>query len=193
TLLRCLPGLRTLRSVLRAALLAVFHARGIERSANDVITHSRQVLHTAAAHEHDRVLLQVVADAGDVRGDFNGIREANAGDLAESGVRLLRRLRVDADAHTALFRAAHQRRRLRLGGDALAAHSYQLRKCRHSLSSLFADTNSARECTRVSTALASRAQKSARAHQAERCTAIPETSKKLRTHSKRQNDALGFD
>src|SRR5436190_3724858 len=34
---------------------------------------------------------------------------------------------------------------------------------------------------------------SARAHQAERCTAIPETSKKLRTHSKRQNDALGFD
>src|SRR5256885_2661709 len=46
---------------------------------------------------------------------------------------------------------------------------------------------------RVSTALASRAQKSARAHQAERCTAIPETSKKLRTHSKRQKDALGFD
>src|ERR1700756_340529 len=34
---------------------------------------------------------------------------------------------------------------------------------------------------------------SARAHQAERCTAIPETSKKLRTHSKRQNYALGFD
>src|SRR6267378_2157671 len=34
---------------------------------------------------------------------------------------------------------------------------------------------------------------SARAHQAERCTAIPETSKKLRTHSKRQTYALGFD
>src|SRR6266403_1772743 len=34
---------------------------------------------------------------------------------------------------------------------------------------------------------------SARAHQAERCTAIPETSKKLRTHSKGQNYALGFD
>src|SRR5579859_7751826 len=34
---------------------------------------------------------------------------------------------------------------------------------------------------------------SARAHQAERCTAIPETSKKLRTHSKREKYAPGFD
>src|SRR5215467_6083509 len=34
---------------------------------------------------------------------------------------------------------------------------------------------------------------SERAHEAERCTATPEPSKKLRTHSKRQTYALGFD
>src|SRR6516164_9800057 len=33
----------------------------------------------------------------------------------------------------------------------------------------------------------------ARAHYAERRTAIPETSKKLRTHPKRENYSLGFD
>src|SRR5215470_19477876 len=38
-----------------------------------------------------------------------------------------------------------------------------------------------------------RADKRARAHNAERRTAIPETSKKLRTHSKKQTYTLGFD
>src|SRR5262245_61850199 len=38
-----------------------------------------------------------------------------------------------------------------------------------------------------------RKQKRESRHHAERRTAIPETSKKLRTHSKRQNYSLGFD
>src|ERR1043165_7067941 len=38
--------LRTLRAVLRTRLLAVFHALQVERTAHDVITHTRQILDT---------------------------------------------------------------------------------------------------------------------------------------------------
>src|SRR5215468_1304959 len=68
-LLRGGAGLGALGAVFRTALLAVFHAGGVERAAHDVVTHSREILHTAAAHEHDGVLLEVVADARDVGGD----------------------------------------------------------------------------------------------------------------------------
>src|SRR5262249_29875061 len=57
---------RTFRAVFRAPLFAVGHANRIERAAHDVITNARQVFHTAPANQHYRVLLQVVADAGDV-------------------------------------------------------------------------------------------------------------------------------
>src|SRR5690606_3869077 len=65
------------------------------------------------AHEHDRVLLEVVADAGDVRRDLDLARELHAGHLAQRRVRLLGGRRVDAGAHTAPLRAALQGRRLR--------------------------------------------------------------------------------
>src|SRR5438874_10129225 len=107
-------GLRRLGAVLRAALLATGHAGGIERAADDVIADARQVLHAAAADHHDRVLLQVVADARDVRGDLLPVREPYARDFAERGVRLLRRRRVHANAHAALLRTRLHRGRLRL-------------------------------------------------------------------------------
>src|SRR5713101_8936512 len=69
SLLHCvllLRRLRPFRSVLRAPLLAILHSRRIQRPAHDVIAHAGQVLHAAAAHQHDGVLLQVVADAGNV-------------------------------------------------------------------------------------------------------------------------------
>src|SRR5262245_15021110 len=96
-------GLRALRAVFRPPLLAALDAPGAERSANHVISDTRQVLHTAAADEHQRVLLQVVADAGDIGGDFDAVGQADAGHLAEGRVRLLRRLREHADTHTALL------------------------------------------------------------------------------------------
>src|SRR5918994_1261457 len=61
----------------------------------------------AAAHEHDGVLLQVVALARDVRRDLHRVGEAHAGDLAQSRVRLLRRGRVHARAHAAPLRSGH--------------------------------------------------------------------------------------
>src|SRR5437764_737917 len=53
--------LGALGAVLGTRLLAVFHALQVERATHDVITHTRQVLDPAAAHEHDTVILQVVA------------------------------------------------------------------------------------------------------------------------------------
>src|SRR5512135_2458009 len=50
-----------LGAVLRARLLAVLHALRIERAAHDVVAHARQVLDAAAADQHHRVLLQVMA------------------------------------------------------------------------------------------------------------------------------------
>jgi hypothetical protein len=71
-----------------------------------VITHTGQVLDAAAADEHDRVLLEVVADARDVRGDLDPVGQADAGDLAERGVGLLGGGGVDARAHSPLLRRA---------------------------------------------------------------------------------------
>src|SRR5256714_1822053 len=87
-----------------AALLAATHASGVERPAHDLVAHARQVLDAAASHEHDRVLLEVVALARDVRGDLHPVREPHARDLAERRVRLLRRDREDARADAAALR-----------------------------------------------------------------------------------------
>src|SRR5215208_4952213 len=106
--LRGISRLAGLRAVLRAGLLAVAHTGGVERAAHDLVAHARQVLDAAAAHEHDRMLLQVVAFPGDVGGDLHAVRQANARDLAQRGVGLLRRGRVDAGADATALR----------GGDA---------------------------------------------------------------------------
>src|SRR3954464_15310509 len=96
-----------LHSVLGAGLLAIRHPGGVERAADDLVADARQVLDAAAAHEHDGVLLQVVALARDVDRDLHGVGEPHAGHLAQRGVRLLRRRRVHARAHAAPLRSGH--------------------------------------------------------------------------------------
>src|SRR3954454_23139853 len=90
-----------LDAVLGASLLAVADAGGVERPAHDLVAHARQVLDAAAADEHDRVLLQVVALARDVGGDLDAAGDPDAGDLPQLRVRLLRRGRIHARAYTA--------------------------------------------------------------------------------------------
>ena len=68
-----------------------------------MVTNARQVLNAAATDQDQRVLLKVVADTGNVGGDFDAVRQANARDLAKSRVRLLRGGPEDAHAHTALL------------------------------------------------------------------------------------------
>src|SRR3712207_7329069 len=74
--LRGMSALLLLRAVTAAGLLPVADALGIQRTTYDLVPHAGEVLHPAATHQHDRVLLQVVPDARDVRGDL---------DLAEIG------------------------------------------------------------------------------------------------------------
>src|SRR4051794_6496023 len=100
-------ALLRLHAVLGAGLLAVRHPGGVERAADDLVADARQVLDAAAAHEHDGVLLQVVALARDVDRDLHRVGQPAAGNLAERGVRLLRRRRVHAGAHAAALRSGH--------------------------------------------------------------------------------------
>src|SRR5687767_7382567 len=75
-----------LHAVLRAGLLAVGDAGGVERAAHDLVANARKVLDATAAHEHDAVLLQVVPLARDVGGDLHAVGEPHARNLAERGV-----------------------------------------------------------------------------------------------------------
>jgi hypothetical protein len=125
-------SLGALRTILRAALRTLHDANRIKRAAHNVITHTRQILHTAAANQHNRVLLQVMTLARNVRGNLNAVRQANASDLAERRVRLLWRLCIDASANTTTLRRTLQRRRCRLIIRRRAPFSHELIKCRQS-------------------------------------------------------------
>src|SRR5690606_16788710 len=132
----CTRGLRLrpLRTVLGPTLAAVRDTCRIQRPAHHVITHARQILHAAATHEHQRVLLQVVADAGDVGGHLDLIGQPHTRHLAERRVRLLGRLREHTHTHTTLLRALLQRGALRLEVDLLSTLAYELADGRHSVS-----------------------------------------------------------
>src|SRR5271166_3060669 len=128
--------LRPLGAVLRTSLHAAGNAHRIQRAANHVIAHARQILHTAPADQHNRVLLQVVAYAWNVGRHFNSIGQPHARHLAQCRVRFLRSLRVHAGANAALLRTSLQRRARRLVTGPLPALSHQLVKRRHSWSLL---------------------------------------------------------
>src|SRR5690348_11337810 len=78
---RGIAVLLRLHAVLGPRLLAVADAGGVERSANHLVAEARQVLDASTAHEHDRVLLQVVALTGDVGADLHTVGQPHAGDL----------------------------------------------------------------------------------------------------------------
>src|SRR5205823_12363740 len=90
-------------------------------AAHDVIAHARQIFHAAAANQHQRVLLEVVAHTRDVGRHLDAVGQPHASHLAQRRVRLLRRLREDAHAHAALLWAVLQRRTLGLAHNLRAA------------------------------------------------------------------------
>src|SRR3954471_13001025 len=129
--LRGMSALLLLGAVAAASLLTVLDALGVEGAADDLVADAGQILHPAAADEHDRVLLEVVADTGDVGGDLDAAGEPDAGDLAQRRVGLFRRRRVDAGAHATPLRAALERRGLGLVDLVLPALADQLLDRRH--------------------------------------------------------------
>src|ERR1700746_77072 len=68
-------GLRfwSLGSVFRAPLLAIGYPDRVEGSPDYVVADAREIFHAAPPDQHDRVLLQVVADAGDVSRHFDPV------------------------------------------------------------------------------------------------------------------------
>src|SRR5690606_19829998 len=96
-----------------------------------VVANAGKILHTAAADEHDAVLLEVVTLTGDVADDFHAVGETNTADLAKRRVRLLRSRRVDAHAHAALLRARFERGAVGASFLELATVTDELLNCRH--------------------------------------------------------------
>src|SRR4029453_5326602 len=99
---------------------------GVEGAADDLVADAGQVLHPAAADEHDGVLLEVVADARDVGGDLDAAGQADTAHLAKRRVGLLGRGRVDARADPPPLGRPLERRGLGLLDLALAALADQL-------------------------------------------------------------------
>src|SRR5262249_48174205 len=97
----------------------------------DLVAEARQVARAAAPDQDDRVLLEVVTLARDVRSDLNAVREAHTGDLPERRVRLPGRGRGDARADPALLRGSRERRGLDLRLLPGAALANQLIDGRH--------------------------------------------------------------
>jgi hypothetical protein len=122
-------------------LFTIRHTLRVERAAYRVVANAWKVLNPTTPDQNDRVLLEVVADAWDVGGDFETVRETNAANLTESGVRLLRSRGVNAGADTSALRAALQRWRLRLPGFVVAALTDQLIDRRHELQFYLSDKN----------------------------------------------------
>src|ERR1041385_6516094 len=130
---RRLRFLRALGAVFRTTLSTISYADSVERAANYVIADAGKVLHTAAANQNNRVLLQVVANTRDVSRDFDPVGQTHTGDFPQRRVRLLGRLGVNASANATLLRTGLQRRTGRLIPGPLAAAAHQLIKSRHSL------------------------------------------------------------
>src|SRR5207249_467347 len=120
-----------LGAVTGTRLLAVCDTRGVECGADDLVAEPRQVGRPAAANQHNRVLLEVVALAGDVGTDLLPVRQPNARNLPQSRIRLTRRIGVHASADAPLLRRALQRRALGLALCALAALADELIDGRH--------------------------------------------------------------
>src|SRR5688572_9809285 len=125
--------LGALGAVLGTALMTIGNAARVECAANDVIAYARQILHTATANQHDRVLLQIVAFAGDIRGHFVAVRQTNTRHFAERGVRLLGRRGVNTRADAALLGIPLERRLLVSFFNRLPTSADQLVDYRHAV------------------------------------------------------------
>ena len=84
-----------------------------------MVTHTREILNTAAADKHNAVLLKVMADTGNVRRNLDAVGKSDPGDFTKSRVRFLRGLGLNHRAHAPLLRGILVDERTLLGIVAL--------------------------------------------------------------------------
>ena len=128
---RFLTRLRTLRAVLGTTLTPLVNAEAVQRTADDVITHTRQIAHTTAFHKHHRVLLQIVPLATDVRRDLLTVGQPDTRNLAQRRVRLLRSTGRNLQTDAPTLRAGAQRLGFTFLRLFFASETHQLVDCRH--------------------------------------------------------------
>ena len=80
---------RFFTTILRSALVSIFYALCIKRSSNNRISYTGEIVWSAPAHKHHRMLLEIMALTGDIRPNFKPIGQSNARNLlkAEFGLR----------------------------------------------------------------------------------------------------------
>ena len=149
SVLQILLLLGTLGAVLGTALHTALNTLGIQSTADDVVTDAGEVLDTAAADHDHRVLLQGVADTGDIGGDFVAVGQTHTGDLTQSGVGLLGGRGSDGGADASLLG------RRQVGGLGLQGVQTELQSGLNSLKNKTTDLPSPQKrgvCTAVRTA-----------------------------------------
>ena len=128
--------LRLLNTILGTAAATLLDTHTVERATNDVVTHTRKVLHTTTANEHDTVLLQVVPFIRDVGDHFNAISQTNLRHLADSRVWLFRCAGHDLHTNATAEWVLIQSTRLGLFLLNYAWGADELVNCRHEIRSL---------------------------------------------------------
>ena len=96
--------LRSLGTVFGTALHPSGYTCCIECTSDDVISHTREVLDSAASDKYHAVLLKIMSDTRDISGDFDPVCETYPRDLSESGIRLLRSDCLYGSADSSLLR-----------------------------------------------------------------------------------------
>ena len=99
-----LASFRTLRTVETTTLTTLVDTLCIERTADDMVADTWEILHTTTTDEDDRVLLEIMTFAGDVADRLLTVRETHFRDLSQGGVWFFRSHRVDLRAHATFLR-----------------------------------------------------------------------------------------
>jgi len=120
-------------AIFGTSLLAIRNSQRIEGTPDDVVSHTRKVLHTTAANEHNGVLLQIVPDSGDIGSNFYTVCQADTGDFAKRRIRFLWRHGIYANANSALLGAALKGGSARFFSNFFPSFSDQLVDSGHSV------------------------------------------------------------
>ena len=79
-----------LGSIFTPAAFSISYSSGIQNTAHDMITHPGQVFYPSAANHHNLVFLQVMANTGDISGNFHTIGKSDSGDFPQRRIRFFR-------------------------------------------------------------------------------------------------------